>query len=77
MGVSPVVLVGNDESPVRRQAAMELYDPWSVGAAQVVGLEHQVISLRDYRTAGSFEERVVVRGEDVRPRKFKQLRMER
>ena len=55
---------------------MELDDTWSIRMGQVVGLEHEVVTLRDDGPAGAFEQSVVVGGEDVGPGKIEQVHVE-
>ena len=72
VGISPVVLVGDDERAVGRQTAMQLDDSRAIGVSEVVGLEHDVVPLGDDGTTGTFEKRVVVRSENIGPREIEQ-----
>ena len=71
-GISPVVLVGDDERAGGRQAAMQFDDSRAIGVSEVVGLEYDVVPLGDDGTTGAFEKRVVVRSENVGPREIEQ-----
>ena len=70
--VRPEVLLGQHERPVRRERPVQLDDPGAGGPGDLLGAADDGVPLPQALGGGALEQRVVVRGEDVRPGEFEQ-----
>jgi hypothetical protein len=72
LGVGPKVVLGEHEGADGSEAAVQLDDPWPPGARDVLLRQDQIVTGLGHVLAGAFQQRVVVRREDVDPRQREQ-----